>query len=75
MELRGQQFGQLARGGLLVTLKFTDAHDRAADQLRQCGLSQIERFAPPFEPDAESGDVIHQRPARADHGLDHFLDH
>ncbi|HEU5098825.1 MAG TPA: hypothetical protein VFU22_07395 [Roseiflexaceae bacterium] len=41
------------QGALLVGLDLSDADHRAADQPRQVGLGQIERFAPPLEPRAE----------------------
>jgi hypothetical protein len=44
----GQVLGQLVRGRLHLGFELADCHHRAADQLRQAALGQVERFAPPF---------------------------
>ena len=51
---------KLARGRLHLSFELADRHHRAADQLRQSVLSQVERFATAFQPCAKRRNVAHR---------------
>jgi hypothetical protein len=65
-ELLGQFLGKLARRSSRVGFDLLNEIKRAADSLREFGLGQVERFAPPPQPVAERVRVFHPHPPALD---------
>src|SRR5207253_10047539 len=55
-----QPRGHLARWAARVGLDLLNEIERAPDPLRERRLSQIQRFAPPLDPQAERNDIAHE---------------